>query len=74
MQEQRKMVVSVSKRHNAGNCKTDLADLPSFFVQIFSCFLPIIMNLLCTFIYGRRQKSSHLPYVQRNGIARSVPV
>ena len=35
MQEEPKMAVSVSKSHNAGNCKTDLADLPSFFTNIF---------------------------------------
>ena len=35
MQEEPKMAVSVSKRHNAGNCKTDLADLPFFYTNIF---------------------------------------
>ena len=39
MQEEPKMAVSVSKRHNAGNCKTDLADLPSFlFYKYFPVF------------------------------------
>ena len=41
MQEEPKMAVSVSKRHNAGNCKTDLADLPSFIftnILLFSAY------------------------------------
>ena len=35
MQGEPKMAVSVSKLHNTGNCKTNLADLPSFFTNIF---------------------------------------
>ena len=41
MQEEPKTAVSVSERHNAGNCKTDLADLPSFFftnIFLFSAY------------------------------------
>ena len=37
IQEEPKMAVSVSKRHNAGNCKTDLTDLLSFFC-LFSAY------------------------------------
>ena len=38
MQEEPKMAVSVSKWHNAGNCETYLADLPSFSLTNFPLF------------------------------------
>ena len=48
IQEEPKMAVSVSKWHNAGNCKTDLADLPFFNkIFLFSAYYNEFAMLVC---------------------------